>query len=507
MRSFYSFSIILFVFFSFSGCAIEESNLPDDESGLTDTQETSDDSTDEKLCGNSFLDAGEECDGGAMECATINSKYTGGIATCKTDCSGWIESDCKTDSADTGNTGNTGDTGNTGNTGDTGNTGQSGFDKNAPGIWVDPDTYLIWENPMGNKGAGGMGPKQADAVIYCENLFLAGADDWRLPTISELRTIARGVSTVAKDGKCPTTDTCTDQDTCNKDKDNTQGFGNSCLGCYGLDEEKYNPDDAYLTADDCLKSDRQLTNESCYRVPILRGPCNGTWSSTPNTGTAGSLAKAFWYLNFKGGLINSDSDTLSGANWVRCVRAGTEDDVPETDYTPPNDLGECIFDDECEEGEWCEENTCVMIPENTWTDTDSGLIWQAGLVENRTWQDAVNHCEALDYEGFSDWRLPNLDELKSLVKGCSTISSCEITSSCTGYTACHGGTDACDKGCGKGNYLPPQLGQQNLMYWTSDVEEQTPKNAWLVDFSYGTVKYLLKTWDNKLGRCVRGEME
>ncbi|HQB09506.1 MAG TPA: DUF1566 domain-containing protein [bacterium] len=501
MRFFRFLLISLSVPFFVLSCVTDENDiLMDDENVISDKEENKNDEENQLLCGNKTVDSGEICDGGAKECLEIDSQYSGGIATCNSTCDGWITSDCKQ------NTGDTGDTGNSGNTGDSGDSGDSGtdsFDKNAPGIWVDPETFLIWENPMGNKGAGGLGPKHAEALKYCENLVLAGATDWRLPTISELRTITRGVSTVMTGGKCPTTDTCTDQDTCNKDKENTQGFGNSCLGCYALDETKYDPDLAYLTDDDCKLTERQLDNEECYIVPILHGPCNGTWSNTPNTSAAGTMASAYWYLNFKGGLINSDADSLSGANWVRCVRAGTADDVPENDYVPQNPYGNCYFDSECEEGKWCENNNCVIIPAATFVDTN-GLEWQAGKVETNTWQESLDYCEALDFAGFSDWRLPNIDELKSLVKGCAKTTACTVTSSCTGYTACNGGSSDCKTGCANGNYLPAEVGQQNLMYWTSDEEAQATTNAWLVSFSTGSVSYMKKTWDNQLARCVRG---
>ena len=77
---------------------------PSDTETVDDTDPTDTDPTDTiSNCGNHELEAGEVCDGNAMECNTIDPSYTGGIATCNADCSGWDMSDClgNQDSTDT----------------------------------------------------------------------------------------------------------------------------------------------------------------------------------------------------------------------------------------------------------------------------------------------------------------------------------------------------------------------------------------------------------------------
>lgn len=50
------------------------------------------------------------------------------------------------------------------------------------------------------------------------------------------------------------------------------------------------------------------------------------------------------------------------------------------------------------------------------TDNLTGLMWmQAPDSVTRTWADALTHAEGLTLCGFSDWRLPNVNELESLV--------------------------------------------------------------------------------------------
>ena len=50
-------------------------------------------------------------------------------------------------------------------------------------------------------------------------------------------------------------------------------------------------------------------------------------------------------------------------------------------------------------------------------DLTTGLMWQKSFteMENETWENALSYCENLTQSGFSDWRLPNKNELVSLV--------------------------------------------------------------------------------------------
>ena len=51
-----------------------------------------------------------------------------------------------------------------------------------------------------------------------------------------------------------------------------------------------------------------------------------------------------------------------------------------------------------------------------WIDSSTGLMWPAkDSGKELTWHQAVNYCRDLRLSGYSDWRLPTLDELASLV--------------------------------------------------------------------------------------------
>ena len=57
----------------------------------------------------------------------------------------------------------------------------------------------------------------------------------------------------------------------------------------------------------------------------------------------------------------------------------------------------------------------------TVSDNATGLMWQqdtardGGNYDAMTWEEALAYCEALNLGGLTDWRLPTIKELRSLV--------------------------------------------------------------------------------------------
>ena len=48
-------------------------------------------------------------------------------------------------------------------------------------------------------------------------------------------------------------------------------------------------------------------------------------------------------------------------------------------------------------------------------DTTTGLVWVQSFEENTCWREALAYCENMDFGGCKDWRLPNINELASLI--------------------------------------------------------------------------------------------
>ena len=104
------------------------------------------------------------------------------------------------------------------------------------------------------------------------------------------------------------------------------------------------------------------------------------WSATPRD----NLNVKAWIMNFENGFDNDPekSDSL----YVRAVRGGRS------------------------------ESRFVDNRDGTVTDTSTGLMWQqATAAFPETWARALSYCEGMTLAGYTDWRLPNINELDSIV--------------------------------------------------------------------------------------------
>ena len=149
--------------------------------------------------------------------------------------------------------------------------------------WTDPDTGLVWQDPPNADQL-----MKSAAIDYCANLTLDGHDDWRLPTISELRGLVRGCEDALTGGACGITDECL-QESCK--------VAGTCSGCDSLQ----GPGTA-----------------GCYRVSALTGSCDIYWASSDDQTDGGRG----WFVNFSLGKV--DFDGGGNVHGVRCVRGGVE---------------------------------------------------------------------------------------------------------------------------------------------------------------------------------------
>ena len=118
-------------------------------------------------------------------------------------------------------------------------------------------------------------------------------------------------------------------------------------------------------------------------------------------------------------------------------------------------------------------------------DTRTNLMWQdnsavrydVSISKNnrKTWPQAISYCENLNFASFTDWKLPNINEL-------FYMASRETHN--------------------------PALSEvfknvSNTYYWSSTTYAQDSENAWRVDFSTGENGKSSKVYTSNYVRCVR----
>ncbi|MDH5721217.1 MAG: DUF1566 domain-containing protein, partial [Spirochaetia bacterium] len=136
-----------------------------------------------------------------------------------------------------------------------------------------------------------------------------------------------------------------------------------------------------------------VVSPSSFAAAFPATVVNPYWSSSTYVGNTSNA----WYVNFIFGLVVNVVKTAS--NYVRCVSTGSLDNSP-------------VLEDSVD---------------GTVTDYTTNLVWQkcsmgqtndascSGSATTATWFNAINYCEGLTLGGKTDWRLPNVTELESIV--------------------------------------------------------------------------------------------
>lgn len=112
---------------------------------------------------------------------------------------------------------------------------------------------------------------------------------------------------------------------------------------------------------------------------------------------------------------------------------------------------------------------------NTVIDFKNALEWQDDLViSGKTWLEAIDYCQTLSLASYSDWYLPNINELKSLINRKVSDAVFEgFRNVATGET------------------------------WSSTTSSSITTSAWYVTFSSGSVQKVTAKTSTSAVRCVR----
>jgi len=115
----------------------------------------------------------------------------------------------------------------------------------------------------------------------------------------------------------------------------------------------------------------------------------------------------------------------------------------------------------------------------TWEDSRTGLEWQYSSPGKMNWHEALEYAQSLRLDGKSDWRLPNLVELESLL----------------------------DRGTMLERIRPIMRTdvpfRDTLSYWSSTTFAPDTRSAWIVMFDGAYILSYYKSNQYHI-RCVRG---
>lgn len=128
--------------------------------------------------------------------------------------------------------------------------------------------------------------------------------------------------------------------------------------------------------------------------------------------------------------------------------------------------------------------------------------WSKPAPYPMTWKEAEEYCSGLNEGGFSDWRLPTIDELRTLITSCSrteTDGSCRINAKKGKISTKDWNSYDCGR-CGSGGGYS-ELGDRGAL-WSSTTVPDAKKYVWRVDFDSGRIGYDINDYKGYF-RCTR----
>ena len=285
-------------------------------------------------------------------------------------------------------------------------------------------------------------------------------------------------------------------------------------------------------------SDWRLPNKNEISSLLAPDKSGKPYSNTPaisnamfwSSSTHPTDANYAWIANFAYGNPGNNHDK-TGNRYVRCVRSEKINDP--CNPNPCNGLANSTqictqhnafeFSCGCNNGYFWNGQKCAVLPECSTTsgtpckDLTSQLTWSKKAENTMAWQTAVNYCNNYTEGGLTGWRLPNIDELKTLLinadkiltecdlsetNNCLSMSNCWSCETCmetgtaatSGNTCSNWGTSYSD-----GRY---SKFKETGWFWSSSTQSANSNNAFGISFNVGGISDYARSYDHDV-RCVR----
>ena len=135
----------------------------------------------------------------------------------------------------------------------------------------------------------------------------------------------------------------------------------------------------------------------------------------------------------------------------------------------------------------------------------TGLQWSRKSKESMYWKEAVEYCRNLEENGIKKWRLPNIDELRKLIRNCprtKTGGRCKISkkSGCLSLKCYNSEGCACENKGYNSDYSI--LNDNYSEFWSSSVRSDDSYEVWYINFQDGGIYHQnIDTW--AFVRCVK----
>jgi len=247
------------------------------------------------------------------------------------------------------------------------------FTKNEDGTVVDNNTGLIWQEiPSSDEYSW------QESIDYVNDLELGGYDDWRVPTVKELYSIA----------------------------DFSKGW-------------PYLDTNYFSLASGEITKDEQFWSSNYYVGITVEGQDDAAFGVNAVTGHIKAYA-AGGNMEEMGEMPEMEMPTEETSN--------TENTPP-----PPTTSADGTMDNPMKKyvravrgNDSYGVNDFVDNEDGTVTDEATELMWlQADNGETMDWENALEYAKTSEYAGYTDWRLPNVKELQSIVDYSKSPSATE----------------------------------------------------------------------------------